>query len=219
MIFNPLRNYDVQPQISIQPGSYIDVVEEHKILGQIIRSDLKTISNTENICRKAYRRMWILKRRKTLGCPTAELIDVIKQQIISICETGLAWWGPMICKHESNMLERVLKTSLHIVYQNEYVNFKNALGLAKLCSLKTRRISQITKFSKKSYANPRFNSWFCKSANEQTHEEIRSTRHPKPPPPLLKPVPCRTQRYSRSSLPLMTRLLSWHPPLRYTALA
>ena len=217
MIFNPLKNYDFLPQISIQPGIQIEVVEKHKILGQIIRSDLRTISNTENICRKAFKRMWILRRLKAMNCPTNELVDVIKQQIVSICEVGLAWWGPMISKHESNMLERVLKTSLHIVYQNNYVSFKNALRLANLRSLRERRISQITKFSKKSYSNERFKSWFCEN-KEQEEQEVRSARHPKPPPPLLKPVPCRTQRYARSSLPLMTRLLSWHPPLRYTPL-
>ena len=49
MIFNTQNNYDVLPIISTGNTAELDVVEEHKILGQIIRSDLKTISNTENI--------------------------------------------------------------------------------------------------------------------------------------------------------------------------
>ena len=216
MLFNPLRSYDFQPQISIAPGVQIDVVEEHKILGQIIRSDLKTISNTENICKKAFRRMWILRRLKSLGCPTSELIDVVKQQIVSICEVGLGWWAPMISKHESNMLERVLKTSLHIVFQNEYISFKNALSRAQIQSLSERRVIQISRFSKKSYKNERFKSWFC--AAEPVEQQTRVSRRPQPPIPLLKPVQCRTQRYARSSLPLMMGLLSWHPPLVYTPL-
>ena len=36
MIFNPLVKYDMVPQISIKEEEYIDVVEEHKILGKII---------------------------------------------------------------------------------------------------------------------------------------------------------------------------------------
>ena len=69
MVFNTLRNYDCIPAISIKSGENIEVVEQHKILGQIVRSDLKTISNTEAICKKGFKRMWILRRLKSLGCP------------------------------------------------------------------------------------------------------------------------------------------------------
>ena len=122
----------------------------------------------------------------------------------------------MLTKQESNMLERVLKTALHIIYQDEYQTFKNALRMAKLKSLKERRILQITKFSRKCYTNKRFEGWFCKQDQAQT-TPTRNTRSVKNIP-LLKPVPCRTQRYARSSLPVMTGLLSWHHPLPYTSL-
>ena len=120
----------------------------------------------------------------------------------------------MITMQEGNMLERILKTGLHIIFQNEYGSFNNALRLGNLKSLQERRIVQLARFSKKAYKSDRFKSWFCES--EEPHEIQRNTRNPVGIPPLVKPVPCRTQRYARSSLPLMTRLLSWHPPLRYT---
>ena len=85
MIFNPLRIYDISPEISIYPGTFTEVVEQQKILGTIIRSDMKTISNTEYICKRAYTRMWILRRLKTLGCSIPELLDVLRQQTLSIC--------------------------------------------------------------------------------------------------------------------------------------
>ena len=74
MVFNTLRNYDCIPAISIKSGENIEVVEQHKILGQIVRSDLKTISNTEAMCKKGFRRMWILRRLEFLGCPISELL-------------------------------------------------------------------------------------------------------------------------------------------------
>ena len=213
MIFNTQRNYDCLPGISIKQGENIEVVEQHKILGQIVRSDMRTISNTEAICKKGFKRMWILRRLKSLGCSTPELLNVLREQIVTICEVGVPWWGPMITKHESNMLERVLKTGLHIIFQEKYENFRHSLKLANCLSLKQRRVIQITKFSKKSYNNSRFNTWFCKAAEQQV-PPIRELRHKTVP--LLKPVTCRTQRYARSSLPVMTRILSWHPPLLYT---
>ena len=213
MIFNPLRKYDVFPEISIKQGELTEVVEEQKILGNIVRSDLKTISNTEYICTRAYKRMWILRRLKSLGCPIQELLDVLRQQVISICEGSVAYLGPMITRVESNMLERCLKTVLHIIYQDEYLSFNNALHLSQMKSLKVRRLELITKFSKKALLSPKYRDWFCESESQRTGMITRGK-----PLPLLKPVTCRTQRYQRSSLPFMTKLLSWHPPLRYTAL-
>ena len=119
MILNPLLKYDVLPLISTERGQVLEVVEEHKILGHMIRSDLKTISNTEYICKRAFKRMWILRRLKSLGCQNVELLEVLQQQIISICEVGVPFWGPMITATESNMLERCLKTGLHIILQDD----------------------------------------------------------------------------------------------------
>ena len=212
MIFNPLRKYDVLPQISTEAGSNIEVVEEQKILGHIIRSDMKTISNTEFICKKAYRRMWILRRLKALGCPISELLDVLRQQVLSICEGSVAFWGPMITKVESNMLERCLKTGLHIIYQEKYTSFSQVLKLANMKSLKVRRVELITRFSKAAFKSDKYSKWFCKSEENLNVATRRSQA------PILKPVQCRTQRYSRSSIPVMTQILSWHPPLRYNAL-
>ena len=212
MLFNTLRNYDCIPQISIKSGENIEVVEQHKILGQIVRSDMRTISNTEAICKKGYKRMWILRRLKSLGCSIPELLVVLREQIVSICEVGVPWWGPMITKHESNMLERVLKTGLHIIFQENYINFKHSLKLGNFLSLKERRVIQITNFSKKSYQNSRFKTWFCEAEEQHTVRDLRKKKIA----PRLKPVMCRTQRYARSSLPVMTSILSWHPPLRYT---
>ena len=50
ILFYPFRKYDFEPQISIEEGLHVEVVEEQKILGHIIRSEFKTISNTEKTC-------------------------------------------------------------------------------------------------------------------------------------------------------------------------
>ena len=86
MVFNTLRNYDCIPQISIKSGENIEIVEHHKILGKIVRSDMRTISNTEAICKKGYNKMWILRRLKSLDCSTPELLVVLREQIVSIAK-------------------------------------------------------------------------------------------------------------------------------------
>ena len=211
MLFNPHRIYDFVPTLTAGE-EHIDVVEEQKILGYILRSDLKTISNTEYICKRAYKRMWILRRLKSLGCPVHELLDVLQQQIMSICEGSVPFWGPMITQAESNMLERCLKTGLHIIYQEQYKTFSQVLKLAGIKSLKLRRLELLTRFGKAAIRNEKYKNWFCPS------EEREDARTRSKPVSLLKPVPCRTARYERSSLPVLTKLLSWHPPLRHKAM-
>ena len=68
--------------------------------------------------------MWIIGRLKTLGYPNKELLTVLREQLVSICQVGVAWWGHMLGKKESNMLERVLKTGLHIMFQKKNVNLE-----------------------------------------------------------------------------------------------
>ena len=208
MIFNTLKNYDVLPLISTESGRILDVVEEHKILGHMIRSDLKTISNTEYICKRVFKRMWIVRRLKSLGCSTPELLEVLQQQIISICEVGVPYWGPMITVNESNMLERCMKTGLHIILQDKYITYENELKETNMKTLKARRMTLITSFSKKALKSERFKNWFVPESPKE-----KAVTRSKEPMKLLKEVNCRTQRYQKSSIPFMTRLLSWHPPL------
>ena len=150
-----------------------------------------------------------------MDCPEAELLEVLQQQTVSLCDVAVDWWGPMICQRESKMLERVLKTGLHVIFQNEYKYFKHALARGKMRSLKTRRLEIITRSSKKAILNEKHKSWFC--AVEPQHNKTANARQRSKPRPLLKPVTCRrTDHNARSSLPFMTRILSWHPPLVYT---
>ena len=147
-----------------------------------MRSDLKTTSNTDYICKRAYKRMWVLRRLKSLGCPTEELIDVLKQQVMSIFEGNVAYWGPMISSNESNQLERCLKTGLDIIYQNQYTSFKHALFLGKLQSLKSRRLKLLTSFGKKAQKSEKHENWFVTNNCESPNDVSRS-RHKKPAPP------------------------------------
>ena len=112
----------------------------------------------------------------------------------------------MITKKESGMIERVLKTSLQVIYQNNYISFQHALARSKMKSLSQRRKDLIFKFSQKAGKSIQYSDWFVKVKSQQ------NTRRAKP---RFKPVPCRTTRFQRSALPAMSLAVSWHPPLTY----
>ena len=52
MIFNSRTKYDARPRLAIGDTDYLEVVESYKLLGVIVRSDLKWSENTDHICKK-----------------------------------------------------------------------------------------------------------------------------------------------------------------------
>ena len=99
-------------------------------------------------------------------------------------------------------------------YSERYKSFPDVLNLAQLKSLKIRRLELITQFSKKALRSDTFKHWFVEESEKIGGYQTRNRKIV----PLLKPVQCRTKRYEKSSIPFMTKLLSWHPPLVYTPL-
>ena len=53
MLFNQCRSIDFLPNFNLG-GTELELVEEAKLLGVVVQSDLKWSSNTEHIVKKAY---------------------------------------------------------------------------------------------------------------------------------------------------------------------
>ena len=56
--FNPCTSIDFMPEIIVD-GNELELVDEIKILGLNLRSDLKWTSNTQNMISKANKKLWI----------------------------------------------------------------------------------------------------------------------------------------------------------------
>ena len=89
MLFNTGRDYDFMPKLSVNNTEVLEVVEEFKLLGVKIQSDLKWQENTNFICKKAYERVWMIRRLKSLGANTTEMLDVYEKQVRSILELAV----------------------------------------------------------------------------------------------------------------------------------
>ena len=88
ILFNPSTTIDFQPEFLIE-DQQLELVEEIRLLGLIVRSDLKWISNTKNMVRKANQRLWMIKRLKNLGAMQIDSVDVFVKQIRSVVEFGV----------------------------------------------------------------------------------------------------------------------------------
>ena len=75
MIFNKSRKYDFPPEYKFRNGQILDVLEETKLLGIQLTTDLRWFSNTKEIFSKAMSRMWLLRRMKVLKLEPRIILD------------------------------------------------------------------------------------------------------------------------------------------------
>ena len=125
--------------------SEIETVEEIKLLGLMVRNDLSWKANTDAMTKKAYSRLWILKRLKAQGAKLEDLTDIYIKQVRSILEFGAPVWNVGLTKDEVMNIERVQKSFLYIALGNGYLNYE-ATGLETLSS---RRNTLCRKFAVK----------------------------------------------------------------------
>ena len=198
--FNTAKNWDFLPEINVD-GINLEVVEEYKLLGVMITSDLKWDTNTEHITKKAFSRLWMIRRLKNLGLNTESLLQIFRTQVRSLLEYGAVTWHSMLTDENSKSIERVQKSALSIILGPDYICYENALERTKLERLDQRRIKLSLSFAKKAVKHPQHSSWFNL---EQTDKQI----HTRSVKPLCKPVQARTQRLSKSPIVFLTNLLN-----------
>ena len=128
MLCNTRLKWDFQPELSVNGGAdQIEIVDQIKVVGYIMRNDMKTSSNTAYLVAKAYKRMWIIRRLKHLGASTAQLIDSVQKQVLSVLWLGAPAWFCQLTQCEKQDFDRVAKVALRIIYGDAYCGFEVAL--------------------------------------------------------------------------------------------
>ena len=62
MLFNKSHKYDFMPEITISQGENLEVIEEFKILGLVISTDLKWNKHIEYMCKRGFMKLRTLRR-------------------------------------------------------------------------------------------------------------------------------------------------------------
>ena len=179
----------------------LEVVDEIKLLGMTIRSDLKWTSNTKNMVVKACKKLWILRRLKKLGAKEIDLLEVYTKQIRCILELAVPAWQGSITQAERLALERVQKIACCIILGEKYLSYKSALKTLNLESLEARRKKLSLKFALKASKHSKFKSWF-----KPNHCKV-NTRYEKT---MFCEVKANHSRFEKSALSYLTKLLNEH---------
>ena len=172
-----------------------------RLLGITIRSDMKWSTNTQNMVKKASKRLWIIRRLKQLGASTIDLVDVYTKQVRCILELAAPAWQGGISQAEKIDLERVQKCATHIILGNLYTSYKNALEILNLDSLELRRNNLSLKFAVKSEKHLKFKSWF---------KPTKKTLNTRTQLPKYCEVRANSVRFAKSPISFLTKLLNLH---------
>ena len=187
------------PQCHFEDGKVLEVVEELKLLGVLIRSDLSWSSQCDYMCKRGFSRLWMRRRLKPLGASIQELLEVYQTQIRCLLEFAVAAWNAGLTKKQVRQLERVQKCAFAIILGKDYGSYENALKSLVMKSLSERREDLCLTFAIKSKKNDKYSNWFC------DNDDTLNTRSAKPN---LKPVQTRLRRFEKTPLPYLTKLLN-----------
>ena len=195
--FNKSRKYDFPPEICLSGDQMLDVVSDVKLVGVMVSHDLKWQKNTDFICLRARRKLWVLRRLKKFDMEISKLVDVYKKEVRSLLEYAVPVWHSSITVNQSNQIERVQKEAFRIILEHSYISYEVACTLLCMEPLDIRRVQLCLNFAKKDLKK------------EQTlftrNTRIVSTRTN---PKLVKEIRCRTKRYQKSSIPFLSKLLN-----------
>ena len=159
MVFNPGKSRDFLPRFTFNRME-LDVVEEIKLLGVIIRNDLSWGPNTNFIVQKANRKLWCLRRLSKLGASRSDLLEVYMKQVRIQLEFAVAAWHPGLTSEDRLKIERVQKSACCIILGQEYKSYRKALKILELETLYERRKKLCRTFAKKAQKHTKFAKWF-----------------------------------------------------------
>ena len=102
-------------EVRLGVDEFLEVRKELTILGIIIQPNLKWNSNTESICKKAYRNMWTIRRMKVLGMDTFALLDYYMKEVRIHLELAVPVWHSGLTLKLSSDIERVQRVAVKII--------------------------------------------------------------------------------------------------------
>ena len=108
MLFNPCKTKDFMPEFSVNQNR-VELIEQTKLLGVILSSDLSWAANTEYIVKRCLNKTWMLRRLKRLGASQDDLLEVYIKQVRSLAEYGVPVWNSSLTGEDIVSLERIQK--------------------------------------------------------------------------------------------------------------
>ena len=136
-------------------------------------------------------------RLKKFNLEISKLVDVYKKEIRVHLEYAVPVWHSSITLNQSNQIERVQKQAFRIILEHNYISYDVACTLLFMQPLYCRRIQLCINFVKRDLKKD--NILFTRAS-----KTIQTRSFPNQ----VEEYRCRTERYQKSSMPYLAKLLN-----------
>ena len=199
MIFNFTNNFQFTSRILIEDQP-LKLVSETKLLGLILRDDLKWSSNTDYLIKRANARMEIQRRLAKFSAPVKDMIQIYIIYIRSILEQSCVIWHSSLTEEDSMRLERVQKNACRNILREKYENYDSALEVLLIDSLVKRREKLILAYGRKCLKLEQTIELFPINKNIPTLKLRTRDKY--------TVTPANTERLKNSTVPYIQRMLN-----------
>ena len=209
LAFNFSKSIDFTPELRIGDSPYLDVVKDTKLLGIIISDNLKWDLHVEYMCKRAAKKIWMLRRMRLLHIEPHIILDYYLKEIRSILEFGVAVWNSGLTAKLSHQVERIQKICVSIMLcdTNWQIPYEVGCTLLGIEPLYLRREELCVRFIQKASKNPMHADMFYNNKNHN-HNTRPDPEHDSL---LYREYLCNNKRFYNSPLCYLTRLLNRNP--------
>ena len=199
MIVNFTHSKQFTTDINID-GQNLNCVDEKKLLGVTVASDLKWDKNVELMTRQANINMKYLHSAKKFFHDTKILKQIYLTWIRNNVEFGAVVWHSSLTQELELKIERIQKAAVRVIMGNNYTTYDEGLQRLKLDKLSERRRKICLTFAKKSLKLKQFSKLFPLNDNEHNMKKRNGNRY------VIKQH--LTERYKISTIPYLQRILN-----------
>ena len=199
MKFNFSRKFDFPLEVQLNHEK-LQEVDEMRLLGVIVSSDLKWQKNTDALVKKAMSRIWLLRRMKQMGVSQTTLADYWAKEGRSVLELAVPLWHSGLTSRQAASLERCQRVAVAAMGLSGWRDYDASLARLGLCRLAARRDKLCRTFATRTVARSRHQDLFPRREHHG-----HNTRHAGNS---FHEDSCRTQRRYKSARPYLARLLN-----------
>ena len=152
MILNFTKNFQFITLLQLKQKN-VEIVDKIKILGTIVNNQLSWNENCSNLIKKANARMQLLRKVWSFGSTRTEMVGLWKVFCRGILEQTCPVWSSSLTDQNKSDLERVQKTFVKLILEEDYTNYQSGLSLLHLNTLEERRNILTLRFAKTSLAD------------------------------------------------------------------
>ena len=139
----------------------------------VISEPFQVNRNTEELTKKAFKRMQLLNAAAAFTSNRKHLKDINLTFIRSIVEQSAIVWHSGLPKRNKKDMERVQKAAVRVIMGKSYKNYTNSLSELKLYSLEKRRELLSLRFAKNCLRNEKMKNLFPLKKNKMEKRKNR----------------------------------------------